>query len=74
MMADLDKVTPAERLKHLHELLKLSVPKPVDTDPAEAPTLPIPIIIRASERSQLVPDGRPVVVMPDEVEGQGPMH
>lgn len=30
MMADLDKVTPAERLKHLHELLKLTVPKPVD--------------------------------------------
>ena len=33
MMADLDKVTPAERLKHLHELLKLTVPKPVEVDP-----------------------------------------
>jgi hypothetical protein len=35
MMADLDKVTPAERLKHLHELLKLTVPKPVEFDPEQ---------------------------------------
>jgi hypothetical protein len=33
MMADLEKVTPAERLQHLRELLKLTVPKPVEVDP-----------------------------------------
>lgn len=35
MMADLEKVSPAERLKHLHELLKLTVPKPVEVDPEQ---------------------------------------
>lgn len=74
MMADLEKVTPAERLKHLHELLKLTVPKPVDTEPVEAATLPVPVIVRVSDMSKRVPDGRPVIVMPDEVEGQAPTH
>jgi hypothetical protein len=30
MMADLSQVTPAERLAHYRELMKLTVPKPID--------------------------------------------
>ena len=30
MMADLSQVTPAERLAHYRELMKLTIPKPID--------------------------------------------
>lgn len=50
MMADLKGATPAERLHHLREVLKLIVPKPIDGDLiSENEKEPLVIVVKSMD-------------------------